>query len=131
MYHIFCATFDALRTVTGPLPYAICNVNIFVKNLVHINLSFITLSATFAKFVFVCIYKSIPHMDDNLLTRVIYLTSNLIAIIGAAAKLYLPGRPLLNVVCIQFIELIIDVETNILLSKIYLLFSLYRVNHMS
>ena len=37
-------------------------------------------------------------MEDNFLSRVIYATSNTISILGAAAKLYLPGRPILNMV---------------------------------
>ena len=57
-----------------------------------------TLAITATKFSFVCIYKSIPLMEDNFLSRVIYATSNTISILGAAAKLYLPGRPILNVV---------------------------------
>ena len=98
MYHVFCTTIDTLRSVVGPLPYVVCSVNVYMKNLAHINVSLFTLSITATKFSFVCIYKSIPLMEDNFLSTVIYATSNTISILGAAAKLYLPGRPILNVV---------------------------------
>ena len=98
MYHVFCTTIDALRSVVGPLPYVVCSVNVYMKNLAHINVSLFTLAITAAKFSFVCIYKSIPLMEDNFLSTVIYATSNTISILGAAAKFYLPGRPILNVV---------------------------------
>ena len=84
--------------MVGPLPYVVCTVNVCIKNIAHINVSLFTLAITATKFAFVCIYKSIPIMEDNFLSTVIYATSNTISILGAAAKLYLPGRPILNVV---------------------------------
>ena len=98
LYHLFCNTIDTLRSVVGPLPYAICTVNVYIKNLAHINISLFSLAMTATKFSFVCVYKSIPIMEDNFLSTVIFATSNIISILAAAAKLYLPGRPIMNVV---------------------------------
>ena len=86
LYHLCCTTIDALRSVVGPLPYAVCIVNIYVKNLAHINISLFSLAMTATKFAFVCIYKSIPIMEDNFLTTVIFATSNVISILAVAAK---------------------------------------------
>ena len=111
MYHLFCTTIDTLRSVVGPLPYAVCTVNVYVKNLAHINISLFSLAMTATKFAYVCIYKSIPIMEDNFLSTVIFTTSNTISILAAAAKLYLPGRPILNVVnIIQFKFQIADIK---------------------
>ena len=111
LYHLFCTTIDTLRSVVGPLPYAVCTVNVYVKNLAHINISLFSLAMTATKFAYVCIYKSIPIMEDNFLSTVIFTTSNTISILAAAAKLYLPGRPILNVVnIIQFKFQIADIK---------------------
>ena len=97
--------------MVGPLPYAVCTVNVYVKNLAHINISLFSLAMTATKFACVCIYKSIPIMEDNFLSTVIFTTSNTISIFAAAAKLYLPGRPILNVVnIIQFKFQIADIK---------------------
>lgn len=89
-------TIDSLRAMIGPLPRTICQINIAMKNIVQVNVSLLALSMTMTKFAFLCIYKSIPMMDDNFLSTFGYILINLISILATVLKFYMPGRPPLN-----------------------------------
>lgn len=56
------------------------------------------LAKTFAKFSFVCIYKSLPEMDDNLLAIFTYTAINMLGLLATLTKMYLPGKPTLDYV---------------------------------
>ena len=61
-----------LRAIVGPLPGLVCKAVAFFNVFNGINLSLITLSITTTKFVFICYFQSIPVMDDNLISLIIY-----------------------------------------------------------
>ena len=61
-----------LRAIVGPLPGLVCKCVAFFNVFNGINLSLITLSITITKFVFICYFQSIPAMDDNLISLIIY-----------------------------------------------------------
>ena len=108
IYYISSLAIDVVRAIFGPLNDFVCTFGVFIKNVVPINASLITLSMTITKFVFVFIYKSIPCMEDNFLSFFIYLTINMISILSTFSRLYLPGRPIFNKVLLFFIEIKIN-----------------------
>ena len=101
MYQLHSAI-DVARAIYGPMPSPICTFEIFVINFLHINVSLIIVAVTGTKFTYVCIYRSIPTMEDGFISTYVYLTSTMISILGAIAKLIVPGRPLMNHVSTTF-----------------------------
>ena len=93
---IFPLNFDLLRVFYGPLPESVCFFVVFMKNVLHLNICFIALLITLTKFLIICVYKSIPIMNDNFLTVFLYTSVYLISILTTCARKYLPGRPILN-----------------------------------
>lgn len=93
-------TIDLIRILFGPLPLGICNLGIFGKNLFFASVSLLTVAATVTKFTFVCIFKSIPVMEDQFLSFYLFFSINIFSCLISFSRLYLPGRPLLNqVIC--------------------------------
>ena len=58
-------TLDLLRIWYGPLPSIICTFGIMVKNYYFVSAVLIIASVTFMKFLFLCVLKRIPEMDDD------------------------------------------------------------------
>lgn len=96
LYFAIPVTIDTLRALIGPMPVILCKASLVVKNIVTYNVSQISLAITVTKFAFLCIYKSIPVMEDNFLSTVAIVVINTISILATAGRFYLPGRPVLN-----------------------------------
>lgn len=87
---------DTLRIVSGPLPKYVCSTSLFVKNVVFNNIAMFSLAMTFTRFLCVCVYKSLPVMEDNFLSRFLNLLINLLSVLAVAGRYYLPGKPILQ-----------------------------------
>lgn len=87
---------DMMRALIGPLPPWLCKLNQLTKNHVHIACSMLAMTISGTKYVFICIYKSVPSVDDEFIATFTYLAVNLIAAVCTYATLMLPGRPALN-----------------------------------
>ena len=98
LYIIFPLTIDFIRAIYGPLNDYVCYVGVFFKTVISINCCLTALVMTITKSVFVFIYKSIPIMDDNCLSMIIYVTINMISIMATLIRFYLPGRPVVTYV---------------------------------
>ena len=83
---------DNLRAMIGPLPQSICFLNVFVKNVIHCNMILFVLAITSTKFMFVCIYKSIPTLNDNFIAILSYITINMISFLIVIVMVQLPGK---------------------------------------
>ena len=64
------------------------------------NFSMLIVAITGTKFIFVCVYKSIPVMDDKFLTRFVSISTWMISILATLIRVVVPGKPVLNEVCI-------------------------------
>ena len=51
---------------------------------------------TVVKFMCVCVYKSMPVMNDNFLSFLHFIISNIISTTTTLVRFFLPGRPVLN-----------------------------------
>ena len=98
IYYFFGTGTDFLRALIGPLPSYICLSNVFVKNFVHCNILLAVLAITSARFMFVCIYKSFPTMDDDFFANLLFRCINLISFILVFIRVNSPGKFPLNYV---------------------------------
>ena len=95
---------DSLRAIIGPLPNFICFSNVFLKNLIHCNILLTVLAITSTRFMFVCIYKSIPTMDDDFFANFLYRSINLISLLLVSIRVKSPGKYPLNYVSINLLS---------------------------
>ena len=98
IWYFFVTGMDSLRAVIGPLPNFICFSNIFLKNLLCCNMLLTVLAITSTRFMFVCIYKSIPSMDDDFFANLLYRSINLISLLLVSIRVKSPGKYPLNYV---------------------------------
>ena len=95
----YCAlpmTLDAIRCIFGPLPLPICTLIHSLKMVIFLNVCQITMILTCVKFAFIFIFKSIPNMEDNLLSVFIYLAVNLLSIYYTILRMMTLKRPLIH-----------------------------------
>ena len=86
-------TIQLTRTLIGPLPPVVCQLDLFIRTVTSTNIAMIIFVNTVAKFTFICIFKSIPSIDDNFLAAYALISINVISILMATLRVYLPGRP--------------------------------------
>ena len=91
---------DNFRAIYGPLPQTICSAVVFFKNVIYCNCVQFTICTTITRFVFVCIFKSIPVMDDKLVAHYLYASINMVSFIIVTTVSVLPGKMPLNYVSI-------------------------------
>ena len=107
MYVFGCGPLN-YRTVLGPLPQWLCKTGTFFTVLCPMNLCLISLAITTTRFFFVCIYKSIPVMDDNFIRFSFQLIQNVVVVLATSAKFYLEEKATMTSVS-QFSNQINDV----------------------
>lgn len=96
LFYVFPVHLDLLRVFVGPLPKPVCFFVVFMKNVLQLNMSMIAFCITLTKFLIICVYKSIPVMDDNFISLFLIILVNIISILITVSRKYLPGRPILN-----------------------------------
>jgi hypothetical protein len=78
------------------LPQPVCLVQFILLNIIVIYIAFILSALITAKFIFLCILKRLPTMDDDFITFCINTSSLGLSILFSATKFYGPGRPVIN-----------------------------------
>ena len=59
-----------LRVCYGPLPISLCSIAGFLNACALLFAALTVAMSTFTKFMFVCIWKRMRQMDDNLIVRI-------------------------------------------------------------
>ena len=95
LFYILLSTMDIIRTVFGPLPLPVCSLIILAKNCIYANVAQITAMMTLIRFVIIFFYKSLPVMEDKLLSVIIYAMVNIFSFIAAFSRMFLAKRPYL------------------------------------
>ena len=103
VYYTWAIGLNILRIFVGPIPTIICQFNVFIKNFSAMAISMTIVAFTGLHFIFICIYKSIPSIDDNFLTIFIIALLSLMSTLGTLTFFYLPGKPVLNQVTLILI----------------------------
>ena len=95
----YCAlpmTFDTIRCIFGPLPLPFCTLAHFTKQMIFLNVSQITMILTCTKFAYIFIFKSIPTIEDNLVSVFIYIMVNIMSFLAVFSRMMLLKRPLVH-----------------------------------
>ena len=78
-----------LRAIIGPLPEILCRA-LLIFNIFNVILCcLISLSISVTKYTFICCFKTIPVMDDSLLSLIICFTMSMYSILLALIKVIL------------------------------------------
>lgn len=100
IYHATTVTVDTFRAILGPMPSFICELSVFYKNFFLVSIVQNIFCMTLYKFMCICIYRSLPVLEDNFLALFLLLNTSLVSFLAAGSRMSLPGRPILNkVIC--------------------------------
>ena len=87
LYVVVIYGLSVLRVCYGPLPIFFCNIAIFLSYYA-ILFGVITVAMyTFARFMFVCIWKRMRQMDDNLIVRIAMIEAIVMSLLFTAVSL--------------------------------------------
>ena len=97
---------SVLRVCFGPLPIFLCNIVIFLNGF-SIMFGAITVAMyTFARFMFVCVWKRMRQMDDNLIVRIATIQAIFISFLFPAAELLINGQHIDRWIHVSFLLLL-------------------------
>ena len=87
-----------LRTCYGPLPLFLCNIAGFLNGCALLFASITVVMYTFTRFMFVCIWKRMRQMDDNLIVRIATIQTTFMSLFFTGATwLQLQTQPTMPV----------------------------------
>lgn len=102
-YYLVGNNIDCFRTAFGPLPPIICRIGVFTKNWAFYNICFFTLLIQLTKFTYICVFKSLPIINDNFVATYLNLMINMITLLILYAWMSLPGKEPLSVVSLNYL----------------------------
>ena len=70
VYGILCCGIQNLRALIGPLSKELCYLHAVITKMLLWYAVLIILMITLTKFMFICVWKSMPTMNDDLLARI-------------------------------------------------------------
>ena len=76
---------NVLRVCYGPLPFFLCNIAGFLKGCCNLFAALSVVMNTFIRFMFVCIWKQMRQMDDNLISAISTIQAIFMSLIFTAA----------------------------------------------
>jgi hypothetical protein len=77
----------------GPLSTTLCRLGCFIRVFSGSNVLVLSLIIMGTRFMFVCIFRSIPMIDEVFLSRTINIIVNVLTFLGTLAKFYIEDRP--------------------------------------
>ena len=84
-YAIVIYGLTVLRVCYGSLPFFLCNITGFLKACAIMFGAIIIATYTFTRFMFVCIWKRMRQMDDNLIVGITTIQAIFMSLIFTAA----------------------------------------------
>ena len=75
-----------LRVCYGPLPISICNIAGFLNGCAILFAVITVVMYTFTRFMFVCVWKRMRQMDDDLIVRIATIQAIVVSLLFSAAK---------------------------------------------
>ena len=92
MYYIFVSGLDFVRLILGPLPTFFCTFNYIVRNLSIGTFYLLSIFYIILKFHFICVWKHLKIINDNLLTRIVLVIAFFISLWLSIVKMLSPGE---------------------------------------
>ena len=83
---------SVLRVCYGPLPKLFCNIYLFLNGFSILFATITVAMYTFARFMFVCVWKRMRQMDDNLIVRIATIQAIVMSLLFSAAEPLLNGQ---------------------------------------
>ena len=77
---------SVLRVCYGPLPIFLCNIAVFLSGFAILFVAITVAMYTFTRFMFVCIWKRMRQMDDNLIVRIATIQAIVLSLFFTAAS---------------------------------------------
>ena len=84
---------EHMRIVFGPLSTTLCRLGTFIRVFGSSNILVLSLIIMGTRFMFVCVFRSIPVIDEVFLSRTINIIINVLTFLGTLAKFYIEDRP--------------------------------------
>ena len=75
-----------LRVCYGPLPIFLYNIIVFLTGFAVLFVAIIVAMYTFTRFMFVCVWKRMRQMDDDLIVRIATIQAIVVSLLFSAAK---------------------------------------------
>ena len=69
-YAIVICGFKNLRVFAGPLPMAVCRTQLYLTAVTIWSVIPLILFVAFAKFMYICVWKRMRQMEDDLIVRI-------------------------------------------------------------
>ena len=85
-----------LRAFWGPLPKFICWTNTYFQNIVILNIQQGAVLIAITEFSFLCLYRSMPTMDDDFWTIYLMGITSLNSVLVASSFKCLLSRPIVQ-----------------------------------
>ena len=86
MYIIAIYGVSVLRVCYGPLPIILCNIAVFFNGFAILFGAITVTMYTFTRFMFVCIWKRMRQMDDDLIVGVATIQAIVMSLLFIAAS---------------------------------------------
>jgi hypothetical protein len=86
-YVIVLHGLSVLRVCYGPLPIFFCNIGLFLNASAILFAAITVVMYTFTRFMFVCVWKRMRQMDDNLIVRIATIQAIVMSLFFTAASL--------------------------------------------
>ena len=84
-YAIVIHGLAVLRACYGPLPIFLCNITGFLNGCAILFVAITVGMYTFTRFMFVCIWKRMRQMDDDLIVRIATIQAIVVSLLFTAA----------------------------------------------
>ena len=84
-YAVVISGLRVLRVCYGPLPIFLCNITGFLNAFALLFSVLTVVMITFTRFMFVCIWKRMRQMDDNLISAISTIQAIFMSLIFTAA----------------------------------------------
>ena len=81
-----------LRVSYGPLPIYLCNIAGFLNGCAILYGIILCVIYTFTRFMFVCVWKRMRQMDDNLIVRIATIQAISMSLLFTSTWLQLEGQ---------------------------------------
>ena len=95
-FAIFIVGVDYLRVMLGPLPSWFCKVHLILKGSIFIILPLILTAITVLKFMFICVWKKMRVINDDLIAHAVIFCVAMLSFGLYLSKFLGPGKPVLN-----------------------------------
>lgn len=104
-YCIFVIGTDLVRSFVGPLPEIVCDLHITLKNSLIMTWIFLNIVLVAFKYFIVCLWKSMPSLNDVCISRSVLICSVIISIFLSSTITLSTRKPSLGkIICSGFYD---------------------------